>query len=151
MRKAVKILPYSHKKSILIVDDEKDLLYILQEQLSTWYRVDRVDAFTDPHEAIRHAESKSRDLNYYDVILSDIRMPGMDGFEFIRVMKRKFPRTKRILMTAFMLMKEEFERKRLDIPADDIIVKPFAMTQLHITVNSLFDTSLSNADHDDVH
>ena len=126
----MKILPYSHKKSILIVDDEKDLLYILQEQLSTWYRVDRVDAFTDPHEAIRHAESKSRDLNYYDVILSDIRMPGMDGFEFIRVMKRKFPR---------------------DIPADDIIVKPFAMSQMHITVNSLFDTSLSNADHDDVH
>jgi hypothetical protein len=77
----------------LIVDDGKDLLCILQEQLSTWHRV---DAFTDSGEAIRRTEGESRNLNYYDVIQA--------GHSCRRY-----------------------------------IVKPFAMSQLHITVNRLFD------------
>ena len=122
---------YSRKQSILIVDDEKDLLYVLQEQLSTWYKV---EAFDNPQDAIRYAESKLRSSNYFDIILSDIRMPGMDGSEFARVMKKMFPKAKIILMTALMLMKEEFEKNKLDVPADDIIVKPFAVSQLVITI-----------------
>ena len=105
---------YSRKQSILIVDDEKDLLYVLQEQLSTWYKV---EAFNDPHGAIRYAESKLKNSNYFDIILSDIRMPEMDGFEFARIMRKMFPEAKIILMTAFMLMKEEFEKNKLDVPA----------------------------------
>ena len=126
----------------MIVDDEPDLLYILQEQLSTWYRV---DTFTHPDDAIRYAENAAKSNDYYDIILSDIKMPSMDGFEFARIMKKQYPKTKIILMTAFTLMKEEFEQNKLDIPADDIIVKPFAMSQLQITISRLLNMGAADA------
>lgn len=134
--------PFSRNKSIMIVDDEPDLLYILQEQLSTWYRV---DTFTHPDDAITYAENAAKSNDYYDIILSDIKMPSMDGFEFARIMKKQYPTTKIILMTAFTLMKEEFEQNKLDIPADDIIVKPFAMSQLQITITRLLNTGAADA------
>jgi two-component system response regulator YesN len=126
----------------MIVDDEEDLLYALQKLLSTWYRV---DVFTSPVEAIKYAENAAQQLNYYDIILSDIRMQSMDGFEFARIMKKEYPKTKIILMTAFILMKEEFEENKLDIPADDIIVKPFAISQLQITISRLLDMGAADA------
>lgn len=74
----------------------------------------------------------------------------MDGFEFTRVMKKMFPNAKIILMTAFILMKEEFELNRLDIQADDVIVKPFAVSHLLITIIRLLNMRAADCRSDSI-
>lgn len=72
-------------------------------------------------------------------------MPSIDGFEFARIMKKQYPKTKIILNPAFMLMKEEFEKNKMGIPADDIIVKPFAISQLQVTISRLLNIRTADA------
>lgn len=65
---------------ILIVDDETDILEILQDLLEE--EGYNVTTFENPNQAIEHLKT-----NKYDLIISDIKMPGMSGVEFLEVIK----------------------------------------------------------------
>jgi CheY-like chemotaxis protein len=86
------------QKSILVIDDELDILRVIKRSLESGVGVSHVYVFTSPLEALEHFK-----LNYnnFAVVLPDIRMPGMTGFEFIRRIRQINPTIKALLMSAF--------------------------------------------------
>jgi len=81
------------KKKILVVDDEPDILQVIS------FRLDKagyaVTGAPQGEEALRMAAQDQPDL-----ILLDVMMPGLDGFEVCRRIKEKFPGQKIIIYTA---------------------------------------------------
>lgn len=86
-------------KLISIVDDEPDITMLFRDAL-TGLKGITVFTFTDPIIALEHFEINE---HAYVLVISDYRMPGLDGMELLRRMKElnKFVRT--ILMTAFTI------------------------------------------------
>ncbi|MDP2969003.1 MAG: response regulator, partial [Deltaproteobacteria bacterium] len=102
-------------KTILIVDDEKDLCTILSDSLSRdRYRV--VPAFNGK-TALQLVKKEKPDL-----ILLDIKMPGMDGIEVLRKIKRMKKEIVVIMFTAYGTL--ETARKAMKLGAYDYVTKP---------------------------
>ena len=60
-----------------------------------------------------------------DIVVSDIRMPEVDGFDFLRVLRHRFPKLPIVLITGQPLTRDDF------VPKDAVIVlKPFSISQL---------------------
>jgi YesN/AraC family two-component response regulator len=72
-----------------------------------------------------------RHASEYDVILSDIRMPGMSGLQLARKVKQLNPNVKVILMTAFEINEAEFNKVLPSLKVDRFIRKPFRLKQLY--------------------
>ena len=115
------------QKSVLVVDDEPDILHVIKQSLELEGGVSQVYAFTRPLLALEHFK-----LNYSDcaIVLSDIRMPGMTGFEFIKRIKQINPTTKALLMSAFEIDDSELSMALGSIMVDDFIQKPVSPRQL---------------------
>ena len=125
------------KPLILIVDDEPSNLHILVEGLSTDYDV-RIS--TSGEQALTFIESTRPDL-----ILLDIMMPGMNGYEVCTILKGK-PKTKGIpIIFVTALTEEESEEKGFAMGAIDYIHKPYklalvrARIRTHITAQGMLD------------
>jgi DNA-binding response OmpR family regulator len=106
------------KRNILIVDDESTILNFLKDGL-TMYQ-DRLNVFTAAgvEEALGIVDAQRIDL-----ITTDIRMPGADGFELISRSRKKNPDTRFIVMTAYSC--EEYFEKSKNVGVIDYIRKPF--------------------------
>jgi DNA-binding response OmpR family regulator len=89
---------------ILIVDDEPDLTKV--STLALEYHGFKVDTFNDPQEALSKFKPGS-----YDLIILDIKMPKMDGFELYHEIKKKDNNAKVCFLTASELYYEEFRNK----------------------------------------
>ena len=116
-----------NQKSVLVVDDEADILHVIKRSLEAGGDVSQVYAFTSPLLALEHFK-----LNYNDcaLVLSDIRMPGMTGFELIRSIKQLNPTTKVLLMSAFEIDDSELSMALGSIMIDDFVQKPVSPRQL---------------------
>ena len=101
---------------ILVIDDDAVACEFLQEALSR--EGHRVDTFTSGKEALK------RELSQYDLLMSDIRMPEIDGLQFLRHVREKWPDLPVILMTAYGSLETTMEALRLG--AWDYISKPFS-------------------------
>lgn len=93
-----------NKNKILLVDDEPDLTQV--STLSLEYYGFRVDSFNDPQEALSKYEPGS-----YDLVILDIKMPKMDGFELYHEIKKKDNNARVCFLTASELYYEEFRKK----------------------------------------
>ena len=91
--------------SILVLDDELDVVTTIKSFLQK--NGIQVNGFTDPHLALEHFQINAR---IYGLIISDIRMPQMNGFEFIKKVKGIKPEVKVFFMTAFEINDIEFRR-----------------------------------------
>jgi DNA-binding response OmpR family regulator len=89
---------------ILVVDDEPDLTKV--STLTLEYHGFKVDAFNDPEEALSKFKPGS-----YDLIILDIKMPKMDGFELYHEIKKKDNNAKVCFLTASELYYEEFRNE----------------------------------------
>lgn len=67
-----------------------------------------MDTFNDPQEALSSYKS-----DYYDLVILDIKMPKMDGFELYDEIKKKDPQAKFCFLTASELYYEEFSKERI--------------------------------------
>lgn len=106
---------------VLLVEDDRRLSSVLQRGLAEeGYKVDVV---YDGDAALASAE-----LNAYDALVLDIMLPGQDGLEVCRALRRQKVRTPIIAITALGAVDERVEG--LDAGADDYIVKPFAFAEL---------------------
>lgn len=83
-------------KKILIVDDEPAVLFALSEALADRRRGIKATTATSGGEAVAILESEKVDL-----VVTDLRMPGMDGFELMAWLRRSFPHLPVIVMTAY--------------------------------------------------
>jgi DNA-binding NtrC family response regulator len=105
-------------KAIAIIDDEVDLVDLFQEILeSNGYKV---CAFIDPIQAFNTLEKK---IQEYRLILSDFRMPNLNGYELCTKLIRLNPDLEVILMSAYDMME-------CDTSKFTIVKKPILMAQL---------------------
>jgi DNA-binding response OmpR family regulator len=89
---------------ILVVDDEPDLTQV--SRLALEYHGFKVDSFNDPQEAL----SKYKP-DLYDLVILDIKIPKMDGFELYHELKKKDNNANICFLTASELYYEEFRTK----------------------------------------
>ena len=92
-------------KKILLVDNEADITFALENALEDYGF--SIDSFNDSMLALN-----SYKRNFYDLIILDIKMPNMDGFELYNNIKEKDPKVKICFLTASELFYEEFRKKR---------------------------------------
>ena len=116
------------------MDDESDVLYTIKNILED--NGFQVDTFNDPIISL-----KSYTSNYYNLVILDIKMPKMDGFELYNKIKEKDPKVKICFLTASELFYEEF-RKTRDILGDKLgeeyfIQKPIKTDDLVQKMNEL--------------
>jgi two-component system alkaline phosphatase synthesis response regulator PhoP len=119
------------KRTILIADDEPDILEILNFNLeSEGYEVIKA---TNGNEAVALAKKNKPDL-----IILDVMMPGKTGFEVCKILRsnNEFEKTIIIFLTA--LNDESTEIKGLETGGDDYITKPISPKVLISRVNALF-------------
>jgi DNA-binding response OmpR family regulator len=118
-------------KRIMVVDDESDLTFFYRMFLE--YHGVEVDTFNDPREAL----SKYKP-DYYDLIVLDIKMPGMDGFELYRKIQKLDDKAKVCFLTASEMYYEEFRRKGYSaLDKDLFICKPVENEELINKINRL--------------
>jgi CheY-like chemotaxis protein len=118
----------------LALDDDFDIIVIIKSVLQKHGFL--VFAFTDPYLALEHFKINA---DGYGLVISDVRMPGMNGFEFISRVKELRPDIKVILMTAFEI--NDIKHSKL-LPAgiriDEYIQKPIStqvlasLTEKHV-------------------
>jgi DNA-binding NtrC family response regulator len=91
-------LDYNTQKSyIAVVDDEQDIVSLFREALSQIEGC-TVFGFTEPEAALEHFIVNQQ---YYNLILTDFRMPEQNGIELLTKMNEIKPSTKALLMSAF--------------------------------------------------
>jgi len=111
--------------SIMVIDDEKDIATIIGRSLrSSGFKVCE---FTDPVLALEHFMSDPKD---HDLVISDINMPRMTGFELVRKIKQIQPETRIFLMSAFEINQSEFQIVLPSTRVDRFIQKPISMARL---------------------
>jgi DNA-binding NtrC family response regulator len=115
----------NERTTILIVDDDIDTLTVTGRSLE--HSGFKVHAFVDPLTALQHVQN---DCKYCQVLVSDIRMPALTGFQLVRKVKDLRPEMKVIMMTMFEVNKPEFEAVFPSTPIDAVIRKPFTPSQL---------------------
>ena len=113
-------------ESIMIVDDEIDIATFMKLSLKKCGY--NVGTFTDPFLALKHFQLYSED---YTIVLSDIRMPGMNGFEFVQKIREVKPKIKVLLMTAFDINTTVFSEELLATKVNGFIQKPISVKILN--------------------
>lgn len=101
---------------ILILDDDPNILrFLLRALFKQGYSVQAVDHPTKALELLAR--------NRFDLVITDLKMPEMDGIVFLKRIKESSPTTEVILMTAFATVETALEAMKLG--AFDFLVKPF--------------------------
>lgn len=106
---------------ILIVEDDEAMREFLAQAISRsgYY----VEAVPDGTEALRRVEDGN-----FDLLLTDIRMPGLDGLELARQARRRVPGLGVLLVTAYV--QDALGATDLDGAGIDVLSKPFNLNEL---------------------
>ena len=125
------------QKNIVIVDDEIDILEILKINIER--NNYKAHCFQDGESAISHILK-----NIPDLIILDLMLPGIDGFDICRLLKNK-DLTRNIPILILSAKGEESDIiKGLELGADDYVTKPVSAKVLSARVNTLLRRSLAN-------
>lgn len=113
------------KSRILVVDDEEALRTVLSSELvNSGYDVATA---SDGDEAISVVQNKK-----FDLVLLDIKMHRVDGFEVLKFIKKNLPAIKVIMLTGFADLKNAIESKKHG--AEDFVSKPYDLVDLLTTI-----------------
>jgi len=113
------------KTSVLILDDEAIVLKRLKPALEkAGYKV---ETFTESADALDRMKEKD-----FEIVITDLKMEGIDGMQFLTHVKERFPATEVIVITGFATMetaKESFQKGVFDF-----LAKPFKLGEIIDTV-----------------
>ena len=116
-------------RSILVIEDDKDIAHLLELNLR-----DICDKVTVAHDGTQGLALAS--THPHDLIILDLRLPGMDGLELCQSLRRKPDYTPILMLTA---KSSELDRVLgLEMGADDYLTKPFSILELMARVKALF-------------
>lgn len=134
------LLATSHH--IIVLDDEPGITRLCKRLLE---RADfKVTTFTNPNESLKAFEGKTTSILHPDLLLVDIRMPGMDGFQVIDRARAHFPDLAVVVMTGFGTVETAIEALRRG--ADGLILKPFSSSELVQSVKRALEQSQHKQD-----
>jgi CheY-like chemotaxis protein len=126
------------KRRVLVIDNESDITTTLQVELKEAGGFE-VDAFTDPLLAL-----KSFKPNLYDLVLIDIVMPKIDGFELYERLKKIDPDIKTCFLTASEMYHEEFREEEIcGLNKDLFLQKPISADDLVMKINKMINSTQS--------
>jgi DNA-binding response OmpR family regulator len=116
-------------KKILIIEDNRDLARLLETHLRDLSF--QVDLSFDGLAGVAKAQA-----DVYDLVILDLMLPGLDGMEICRRLRRKPPYVPILMLTA---KSSEMDRVvGLEIGADDYVSKPFSIPELLARVKAIF-------------
>ena len=117
-----------NRLSVLLVDDNQELLDLLHESITSWGHesktaVDGVDALEKLTE------------NRFDIVITDIHMPRMDGLELMKHISADFPQADVIAITGYPTRYSFSDIVK--VGANDFIIKPFSLNELEARLNRI--------------
>lgn len=110
---------------VAVIDDDVDITVIFRDSLKSIGIT--VFTFTDPLMALEHFKVNKQN---YHLIISDLRMPGLDGLELLKKIKESNPLVRTLLMTAFEIDDKVFEEYMKKKIVDGFIQKPVKLSVL---------------------
>jgi DNA-binding response OmpR family regulator len=113
---------------ILVVEDEPDLAFGLEDDLKV--EGYEVEVARDGEHAARRVREE-----HWDLVLLDVMLPGKDGFEVCRELRRAGVRTPIIMLTAKVQETEKI--LGLELGADDYVTKPFSPRELRARIKAV--------------
>jgi CheY-like chemotaxis protein len=105
--------------SVLLIDDDADTLTTSKHSLAQAGM--HTYAFTNPMLAVEHFR---RNANSYDIVVTDIRMPQMNGFQVARAVKQIRPDIKVAFATSLDINKSQFDKIFPSTEVDAFVIKP---------------------------
>ncbi len=121
------------KYHIVIVDDEVDLLMVFKRALEMSGLI--VSAFEDPLNAL---DDFKANYSKYNLVMTDIRMPNMNGYKLTNQIKKIKPDIKVIFVTAQQISESDIAANLdNDVSVDDFIIKPVSLDKLKGIVQSV--------------
>src|ERR687898_2775459 len=126
-----RVMDKKERGRILAIDDEPDLTMLCKMALEHYGF--EVNTFNDPKEALSNFKP-----DYYDLVILDIKMPKMDGFELYYELKKKDNDVKVCFLTASELYYEEFRKKEYHALDKNLFIrKPIDQEDLLKEVNRI--------------
>jgi response regulator RpfG family c-di-GMP phosphodiesterase len=122
--------PFGNSNTVLLVDDESDIVETNEQLLKR--QGFNVFGFTNPQKALQDFQINSRQ---YGLVISDIRMPEMKGYEFTKKVKEIKPEVNVFVMTAFDIDDQELNEVLPSIKIDELIQKPISSKDLVSVIN----------------
>ena len=120
---------------VAIVDDELDIVNLFRDALSRIKELS-ILTFTDPIIALEHIRmNKSK----YAVVISDLRMPGINGMDLVYKIKKENPLVRTLLMTAFEVDDRVFDEYVRNKIIDGFLQKPLKLSDLESEVHKQID------------
>ncbi|HPE46458.1 MAG TPA: response regulator, partial [Deltaproteobacteria bacterium] len=118
------------KKKILLVDDEEVFLEQLKDALEQSNLDLQIDTACDGLDALEKIEA-----DRHDIVITDIKMPRMDGYALLKEIHNRYPTTYVVVVTAFGSISGAVEAMKYG--AYDFLEKPFNMDTLEISLTKI--------------
>ena len=117
----------------MIVDDEKDLLFVYKRALELAGM--EISTFDNPDMAFKEFKENSEK---YSLLLTDMRMPSMNGYELINKVKAIRPEIGTIIISAYNITEDEITRNlNPNVKIDGLICKPVALERLREIISKV--------------
>lgn len=119
---------------ILVVDDEQDIQILFEQRFRKEIRENRVDfvfAFSGEEALAKMSKMEHEAV----LILSDINMPGMSGFQLLEELKKKYLKPPPVVMMITAYGDSENHRIAKELGADDFLTKPVDFVALKVKLN----------------
>jgi len=130
LTKIVHFKCYVFVKRTVVVDDEQDITIILKKALE--HHDFAVDTFNGPQAALATFKPLC-----YDLMMIDIRMPSMNGFDLYRELKKRDSGVRVCFLTAFEIHYEDFRKLFSTIDVKAFIRKPVSIANLFNKINAI--------------
>jgi DNA-binding NtrC family response regulator len=106
---------------VLLIDDEEELVATLVERLQ--WRGIQAEAVTSGRDALQRIRDGS-----FDVVVADLKMPGLGGLEVMKIIRREYPQVKVLLITGHG--SSGGEREEIPEGIGEVLLKPFKIDAL---------------------
>ncbi len=124
-----------YESNILVVDDEAANVTLLEKVLE-WSGYKNITGMTEPEMALKSCVEIEPDL-----ILLDLHMPQMDGYEFLRAFRAQTPEAEFVpVLVCTADVNPEVRKMALSLGANDFVVKPFDATEIMLRVRNFLET-----------